>query len=126
MFFFHYHLVLRGVACFFFGFVGFFFFYLCVGFLPRGSTGALGGGVARVTALPRRAADTVDRASVACLRMDVYTMLERTDRAVDVGLECLRSLGADWVDWSPHPTAEKMRGEYEQVCRSSLTAPSRA
>jgi PAS domain S-box-containing protein len=78
-------------------------------------TGELAAAEERVNALSRRAADTVDRASVACLRMDVYTMLERTDRAVNVGLECLRSLGADWVGWSPHPTAEEMRREYEQV-----------
>ena len=40
-------------------------------------------------------------ATVACLRLTLYTTLDRSDRAVDVCLDYLRHLG---IDWSPHPT----------------------
>ena len=63
-------------------------------------------------ALSTRAATTVERASVACLRMDLYTILDQSDRAVAVGLDYLRHLG---IDWSPHPTEEEARREYERI-----------
>jgi len=66
----------------------------------------------RLTMLSSRAANTVELATVACLRMDLYTTLDQSDRAVDVCLDYLRHLG---VNWSPHPTEEEVRGEYEQI-----------
>ena len=51
--------------------------------------------------LASRSANPVDQATVACLRIDVYTMLGRCDRAVDV---CLAYLHQRGIDWSPHPT----------------------
>ena len=65
-----------------------------------------------MAALSTRADDTVERAAVACLRMDLYTTLDQSDRAVAVGLDYLRHLG---IDWSPHPTEEEARREYERI-----------
>jgi hypothetical protein len=50
--------------------------------------------------LSSRAAPTIDQATVACLRIDLYMTLDRSDRAVDVGLTYLRHLG---VEWSAQP-----------------------
>jgi PAS domain S-box-containing protein len=66
----------------------------------------------RLTDLSSRAANTVELAIVAGLRVDLYTTLNQTDRAVEVGLEYLRHLG---IEWSPHPTGEETRGEYERI-----------
>jgi predicted ATPase len=62
--------------------------------------------------LSSRAANTVERATVTCLRADLYPMLGQSDRAVAVCLDYLRHLG---VEWSPHPTAEEVRHEYERL-----------
>jgi PAS domain S-box-containing protein len=66
----------------------------------------------RLTALSSRAANSVELATVACLRVDLYTTLDESDRAVGVGLEYLQHLG---IEWSPHPTAEEARREYERI-----------
>ena len=65
-----------------------------------------------MAALSSRAANTVERATVACLRADLYTTLDQGSRAIAVGLDYLRHLG---VDWSPHPTEEEARREYERI-----------
>ena len=64
-----------------------------------------------MNALSTRAATTVERASVACLLLDLYTTLGQNSRAVAIGLEYLRHLG---VEWSLHPTDEDVRREYER------------
>jgi len=79
-------------------------------------TGALPAAEERLTALSARAVNTVERATVACLRVDLYTTLDQSSRAVAVGLDYLRHLG---VEWSPHPTEEEARREYERI-RSQL------
>src|SRR5208283_2861648 len=62
----------------------------------------------RLAELSQRGADTVERAAVAGLRIDVYTTLNRSDSAIAVGLDYLkRHLG---IDWSPHPTDEEVQG----------------
>ncbi len=66
----------------------------------------------RLTALVRRAANSVEQAAVACLRMDVYTTLDQASRAVVVGLGYLQRLG---VHWSPNPPHEEARREYDRV-----------
>ena len=71
-----------------------------------------GGAERRLTVLSTRAANTVERATVACLRMDLYTTLDQSSRAIAVGLDYLRHLG---IDWSPHPTEEEARREYERI-----------
>ena len=75
-------------------------------------TGALAEAEQRLTALSARAAATLERASVTCLRADLYTTLDQGSRAVAVGLDYLRHLG---MDWSPHPTEEETRREYERI-----------
>jgi predicted ATPase/GAF domain-containing protein len=66
----------------------------------------------RLAALANRAATTVERTTVACLRVDLYMAIDRSDRAVDVGLDHLRHLG---IDWPARPTEEEARREYERI-----------
>jgi PAS domain S-box-containing protein len=66
----------------------------------------------RLAMLSSHTANTVELATVACLRMDLYTTLDQSDRAVAVCLEYLRHLG---VEWSPHPTEEVGRREYDRI-----------
>jgi PAS domain S-box-containing protein len=75
-------------------------------------TGALAEAEQRLAALPTRAANTLERAAVACLRMDLYMTLDQSSHAIAVGLDCLRHLG---IDWSPHPAEEEVRREYERI-----------
>ena len=75
-------------------------------------TGALAEAEQRLAALSTRAANTVQRATVACLRVDLYTARDQSSRAIGVGLDYLRHLG---IDWSPHPTEEEARREYERI-----------
>jgi PAS domain S-box-containing protein len=79
-------------------------------------TGELVAAENRLAMLSTRAADTVERATVACLRMDVYTTLGQSSRGVTVGLDYLQHLG---IEWSQHPTDEEARCEYERI-RSQL------
>jgi predicted ATPase len=83
-------------------------------------TGELTAAEERLAALSSRAANTVEQATVACLRVDLYTTLDQYDRAVAVGLDYLRHLG---IESSPHPTQEEVRCEYELI-RSQLGSRS--
>jgi hypothetical protein len=56
-------------------------------------TGALQAAEERLAPLATRAADTLQRCAVARRRVDTFTMLGDGDRAVAVGLECLRYVG---------------------------------
>jgi predicted ATPase len=75
-------------------------------------TGALAEAEQRLEAVSARATDGVERATVACLRMALYTTLDQGSRAIAVGLDYLRHLG---VDWPPHPTEDEARREYERI-----------
>jgi PAS domain S-box-containing protein len=75
-------------------------------------TGAMPAADQRLNALSTRAANTVERAAVACLHIDLYTTLAQSSRAIAVGLDYLRHLG---IEWSPHPTDEDVRREYERI-----------
>ncbi len=66
----------------------------------------------RLAILSSRAANVVELASVACLRMDLYTTYDQRDRAVAVCLDYLRHFG---IEWSPHPAEEEGRLEYERI-----------
>jgi PAS domain S-box-containing protein len=66
----------------------------------------------RLTVLSDRAANAGEKAKVACLRMNVCTTLNRSDRAVALALDYLRRVG---IDWSPHPTVEQARREYDRI-----------
>jgi predicted ATPase/signal transduction histidine kinase len=66
----------------------------------------------RLSMLSRRAQDFADSASVARLQTELYAALDQNDRAVAAALEYLRRAG---VDWSPHPTNDEVRQEYERI-----------
>jgi PAS domain S-box-containing protein len=74
--------------------------------------GALAEAEQRLRALSARARTTLERATVACLRVDLYTTLDQGSRAIAVGLDYLRHLG---IDWSPHPTEDEARREYQRI-----------
>jgi PAS domain S-box-containing protein len=75
-------------------------------------TGALADAEQRLAALSTAATSTVERAGVACLRVDLYVTLDQSSAAVAVGLDYLRHLG---IEWSPHPTEQEVRREYERI-----------
>jgi len=75
-------------------------------------TGELAAAEERLGGLSSRAADTVERATVASLRADVYTTLDQSARAVAACLDYLRHLG---VEWSAHPSNEEAQREYDRV-----------
>jgi predicted ATPase/signal transduction histidine kinase len=75
-------------------------------------TGELAAAEERLGVLSSRAADTVERATVASLRADVYTTLDQSARAVAACLDYLRHLG---VEWSAHPSNEEAQREYDRV-----------
>ncbi len=77
-------------------------------------TGRLASAEERLSVLSRRAANLVETAAVACLRMTLYTTLDRSDRAVEVGLEYLHRVG---IEFSPHPTDDDVQQEYGRLWR---------
>jgi PAS domain S-box-containing protein len=66
----------------------------------------------RLRILSSRAANTVELATVTCVRVDLYMTLIQSDRAVEVALDYLRHLGGEW---SPHPVAQEAREEYDRI-----------
>ncbi len=75
-------------------------------------TGALEAAEERLSALSRRARDIEGAAAVTCARLALYTTQDRSDRAVDACLAYLLRVG---VRWSPHPTDDEVRREYERL-----------
>jgi PAS domain S-box-containing protein len=75
-------------------------------------TGALAEAEQRLAGLSARATTTIERARVTCLQVDLYTTLDQATRAIAVGLDYLRHLR---IDWSPHPTEDEVRREYERI-----------
>ncbi|HME03482.1 MAG TPA: serine/threonine-protein kinase PknK, partial [Solirubrobacteraceae bacterium] len=69
---------------------------------------------ARLADLAGHAASLADLAAVTRLRVELFTTLGRSDRAVEVCLDYLRQAG---VAWSTHPTKEEVREEYEAIWR---------
>jgi PAS domain S-box-containing protein len=66
----------------------------------------------RLSMLAQRARSAHHIAIVARLRLTLYQTMARSDRAVDVCLEYLRRGG---TDWSPHPTSDEARREYNRI-----------
>ncbi|WP_083588017.1 ATP-binding sensor histidine kinase [Bradyrhizobium erythrophlei] len=66
----------------------------------------------RLMMLSHRAGNLIDIAAVACLRLTLYTTLDRSDRGVAVCLEYLQRSG---VHWSPHPTTDEVQREYDRI-----------
>jgi PAS domain S-box-containing protein len=75
-------------------------------------TGAMAAADTRLKGLSSRAANTVERASVACLHIDLCTTLAQSSRAIAVALDYLWHLG---IEWSPHPTDEDVQREYDRI-----------
>ena len=86
-------------------------------------TGELLAADERLSRLHLRAAGRTDRSAVACLRMALYTTLDRTDRAVEVGLEELSVID---IEWSAHPSVEEVREEYGRLRRQLAERPIEA
>ncbi|QND70234.1 trifunctional serine/threonine-protein kinase/ATP-binding protein/sensor histidine kinase [Tardiphaga robiniae] len=66
----------------------------------------------RLSALAKRAENNVDLAAVTSLQVDLYIMLARSERSIEVGLDYLRQVG---IDWSPHPADDDVRQEHERL-----------
>ena len=66
----------------------------------------------RLLMLAQRAKGARHIGIVTGLRMALYTTLDRTDRAVEVGVEQLRRFG---IEWSTHPSEEEVGAEYERL-----------
>ncbi|MRG55340.1 AAA family ATPase [Phyllobacterium sp. SYP-B3895] len=75
-------------------------------------TGELASAEKRLSALSQRAAGLADQAAVTCQTVDLYTILVRPERAVEVGLEFLRNIGQVWPQV---PTDEDVRGEFALI-----------
>jgi transcriptional regulator with GAF, ATPase, and Fis domain len=87
-------------------------------------TGELIAADERLSRLQDRALGPTDLAAVTCLRIDVYTTLDRTDRAIEVGLEQLRVLGIELpmhpiLVWSGScfvdPSEDEIHKEYDRL-----------
>ncbi|HTJ57913.1 MAG TPA: AAA family ATPase [Devosiaceae bacterium] len=66
----------------------------------------------RLSLLAQRARGVDDIAAVARLRLTLYTTLDRSDRGVEVCLDYLEQGG---TRWSPHPTPDEARREYDRI-----------
>jgi PAS domain S-box-containing protein len=66
----------------------------------------------RLSALTNRAKTSHDIAIVTRLRLMLYQTMDRSDRAVEVCLEYLRSGG---TDWAAHPTSDEAKREYDRI-----------
>ncbi len=68
----------------------------------------------RLAELSKRARTTVNSAAVACLRINLYTTMDHSDRAVAVGLDFLRQADGQW---SIEATADGVRRDYARLWR---------
>jgi predicted ATPase len=66
----------------------------------------------RLSMLAQRAKSGHDIAIVTRLRLTLYQTLDRSDRGVEAYLEYLRRGG---TDWSPQPTRDEVRHEYNRI-----------
>ena len=82
------------------------------------ASGAITEAEKRLLTLSTHADTTAERVAVACLQVDLYQAIDRSDEAVAVGLRSLRHLD---VDISEHPTEADARRAYDGV-RAQLGA----
>ena len=75
-------------------------------------TGAFEPAQARFMSLAARAATVAERSAVACAHVQLWQFQSQSDRAIEVCLEFLRSVG---VSWSAHASDEDVAHEYEQL-----------
>src|SRR5712664_572250 len=76
-------------------------------------TGQLASAEAPLSWLSTRARTIVDSAAVTCVRLNLYTTLDHSDSAVEVGLDYLRRV--DDGRWPLHATAEDVRQAYDRL-----------
>jgi PAS domain S-box-containing protein len=76
-------------------------------------TGKLASAEARLSLLSTRARTIADSAAVTCVRLNLYTTLDYSDRAVEVGLDYLRRV--DDGPWPVRATVEDVRQAYDQL-----------
>jgi hypothetical protein len=86
-------------------------------------TGALAAAEARLTMPSSCAVTTIEQATVACLRVDLYTTLDWSDRAIAVGLDYLRRVDIDCRRIRPTRTCD---ANTSGSGPSSGAAPSRS
>jgi PAS domain S-box-containing protein len=86
-------------------------------------TGDFAAAEERLSVLSGRARNLVDLALVTRLQTQLYTTLDQSDLAVEAGLAYLRSVG---VEWSPHPTKDEVRLEYEEIWHQLGSRPIEA
>jgi PAS domain S-box-containing protein len=86
-------------------------------------TGALAEAEARLAGLADRAASPTELANITRLRVDLFMTLDQSDRAIAVGLECLRRFG---IGWSAHPTIKDVEDEYSELSRQLGDRPVEA
>ena len=74
----------------------------------------------RLAVLSTLVRGAVDSAAVTCLRINLYTTLDQSDRAVAVGLEYLRRIDGQW---SLSATAGDVRREYDRLYQRLRSTP---
>jgi PAS domain S-box-containing protein len=77
-------------------------------------TGDLAAAEQQLAALSCHAGNVADLTALTCLRVAVFMTRGTSERAVEVCLECLESLG---ISWPPSPTEEEVEQEYLQIRR---------
>ncbi len=75
-------------------------------------TGQLASAEARLSSLSTRARTIVDSAAVTCVRLNLYTTLDQSDSAVEVGLDYLRRIDGQWP---LQATADDVRKDYDRL-----------
>src|SRR3954447_22158530 len=76
------------------------------------ASGAIAEAEIRLRTLSIRAVMMAERVAVACLQVDLYQAIDRSDEAVAVGLRSLRHLGVDFPD---RPTEADARRAYDGI-----------
>jgi PAS domain S-box-containing protein len=77
-------------------------------------TGKLAAADELLSRLRERAMSSTDLAAVTSLRITVNITMNRTDRAIEVGLQQLRASG---IEWSAHPSEDEIQAEYDLLRR---------
>ncbi|WFU84399.1 AAA family ATPase [Bradyrhizobium sp. CIAT3101] len=66
----------------------------------------------RLSLLTGLARDGRDRALIACQRMRLLAAVDRREESLEIGLDCLRTLG---IVWSSHPSTQEIDEEYRRL-----------
>jgi len=75
-------------------------------------TGQSAAADSRLAIVSTRVANAIEHSRVTCLQVDLYSILDRFDRAIAGCLGYLRYVG---IEWSVHPTEDEARQEYDHV-----------